>query len=242
MEFGLTEKLRKKIKIDTLPEAAEQEPAFCWEVNFDIAFRKLILFIVNASSRFAVIAYGITPGELKKDLPGIAEGLIRQAMRDCIGLSEPALDAYFAAAGEARLTKTHGKKPVGNMMRLMMDAPCWRAPVYTDIMYQDELTDIANHEIFKDGPRDGDYRVVMGKAVDDLMRLGIISPEKGNMPRGAGYEELKKAVVELQLGDGPKAEKADVLMSAVNESGWKHIISKEETECLLKRLNALRSE
>ena len=240
MEFGLTEKLRKKIKLDTLSAPAEQEPAYCWEVNFDIAFRKMIIFIVNASSRFAVIAYGLAPGDLRKNLPAIAEGLIRKAMRDCIGISGAAIDAYFAAAGDAVITKTHGKKAVGNMSRLMMDAPAWHVPVFTDIVYQDELTDLANHEIFKDTADNG-YHAVLEKAVEDLMRLGIISPEKGNMPAGPRYAELKKAVVELQLGNEPNMEKAEHLLAAVNESKWKHLLSDEEAKCLFERLRTLKS-
>lgn len=239
MEFGLTDKLCKKIKMDTLQKSEEQEAAFCWEVNFDIAFRKMIIFIVNASSRFAVIAYGISPGDLRKNFPGIAEGLIRQALRDCIGIPENAIDAYFDAAGEVKLTKTHGKKAVGNMSRLMMDAPAWHVPVYTDIMYQDELTDLANHEIFKDAA-DNRYHAVLDKAVEDLLRLGIISPEKGNMPAGPHYAELKKAVVELQLGNEPKTEKAEHLLAVVNESKWKHLLSDEEAECLFERLREIR--
>jgi hypothetical protein len=240
MEFGLTDKLCKKIKLDTLQRPEEQEAAFCWEVNFDIAFRKMIIFIVNASSRFAVIAYGISPGDLRKNLPGIAEGLIRQAMRDCIGIPETAIDAYFDAAGETKLTKTHGKKAVGNMTRLMMDAPCWRVPVFTDIVYQDEMTDLANHEIFKDGPRDRDYRVVMEKMVDDLMRLGIISKEKRNMPRGASYAQLKQEVMKLQMGAEPSEDVAEYLRGGINESRWKHILTEDEAMELHNRLNELR--
>ena len=240
MEYGITGKLGKKLNMNTLPEPTEKELAYCWEVNFDIAFRKMILFIVNASSRFAVIAFGLKPGDLRKDFPGIAEGLIRQAMRECLALPESAIDAYFAAAGESVLTKTHGKRAVGNMTRLMLDAPCWRLPVYTDIVYQGELTDMSNHEIFKDHSKDKDYRVVMEKAADDLLRLGIISTEKGNMPRGWSYEQLKAATVELQLGDGEKAERADHLWDAVNESLWKHIMTQDEAHTLFERLRAFR--
>ena len=113
MEIGLTDEVRKMCGLRPLPAPAEGiDPFFCWDVaRVDLGSRKLLIISNAATSACAVTR--MTSADWKR-IDEIAHQLIEDAV-GCCGCSP---EEYFSLAGETVLTKTHGRRAVGNMMTL----------------------------------------------------------------------------------------------------------------------------
>lgn len=111
MEIGLTDEVRKMCSLRPLPAPEEGvDPFFCWDIaRVDLGSRKLLIISNAATSACAVTRMAAADW---KRIDGVARRLIKDAV-ECCGCSP---EDYFSLAGEISLTKTHGRRAVGNMM------------------------------------------------------------------------------------------------------------------------------
>ncbi len=113
MEIGLTDEVRKMCGLRPLPAPAEDaDPFFCWDVaRVDLGSRKLLIIANAATSACAVTRMAAADW---KHIDEVAHQLVEDAV-GCCGCSS---EDYFSLAGEIELTRTHGRRVVGNMMAL----------------------------------------------------------------------------------------------------------------------------
>ena len=111
MEIGLTDEVRKMCGLRPLPAPAEGiDPFFCWDVTrVDLGSRKLLIISNAATSACAVTRMSASDW---KHIDEVARRLVEDTV-ECCGCSP---DEYLSLAGEITLTKTHGRRAVGNMM------------------------------------------------------------------------------------------------------------------------------
>lgn len=72
---------------------------------------------VNANNRFAVLLWGMKAKDWK-----VFDKLVQEAIREGYlseGYTEEQVDIYFSKAGEVILTRTHGKRPVADMNKMI---------------------------------------------------------------------------------------------------------------------------
>ena len=113
MEIGLTDEVRKMCGLRPLSAPGEgSDPFFCWDMaRVDLGSRKLLIMSNAATSACAVSRMAAADW---KRIVEVARQLIEDVV-ECCGCSP---EDYFSLAGEAELTKTHGRRAVGNMMTL----------------------------------------------------------------------------------------------------------------------------
>ena len=111
MEIGLTDEVRKMCGLRPLQAPGEGgDPFFCWDIaRVDLGSRKLLIMSNVATSACAVTRMSASDW---KHIDEVAYQLIEDAV-GCCGCSP---EEYFSLAGEIALTKTHGRRAVGNMM------------------------------------------------------------------------------------------------------------------------------
>ena len=142
MEIGITIPLQKFLKWQQPPYGDEPRPFLCWDIHrADVCGRKLLV-VVNAANRFAGVRT-MTGSDWKK-LDSIVPDVIAQAM-ETDGIPDWVQQRYFDAAGVPVFTKTHGRKPVAGLNRVVEDI--WhRMPhgLHPDTAFQPDLTAFAN--------------------------------------------------------------------------------------------------
>lgn len=111
MEIGLTDEVRKMCGLRPLPAPGEGgDPFFCWDMaRVDLGSRKLLIMSNAATSACAVTRMAAADW---KHIDEVARQFVEDAV-ECCGYSP---EEYFSLAGEIELTKTHGRRAVGNMM------------------------------------------------------------------------------------------------------------------------------
>ena len=115
MQIGVTIPLQKFLKASSPPYGPPEDLFYCWEAHVIFFQGKETLVAVNASSRFAVVLWGMAAAdwagypELLKE--GIALGLSGE------GYTDEQVQAYFKRAGRLSVTKTHGRRPVAGLNR-----------------------------------------------------------------------------------------------------------------------------
>ena len=79
-----------------------------------------VLFIVNASNRYTIAMTDIEP----RNWNYYAMYIIRviHGMMQEMGYFEEQIGQYFKMPGDTAVTKTHGRKSVGGINRMVMDA------------------------------------------------------------------------------------------------------------------------
>ena len=78
------------------------------------------MFIVNASSRYTIAMTDIEPRNWNYYTMYISS-VIHGVMQE-MGYSEDQIGQYFKMSGDTIVTKTHGRKSVGGINRMVMDA------------------------------------------------------------------------------------------------------------------------
>lgn len=63
------------------------------------------------------------------------------------GYSDHQISKYFQLAGQMKFTKTHGKKSVGGINRVLAAANTYDEPLIRDAKYQAELCEFLNRDI-----------------------------------------------------------------------------------------------
>lgn len=111
MEIGLTDEVRKMCGLRPLPAPGEGgDLFFCWDMaRVDLGSRKLLIMSNAATSACAVTRMAAADW---KHIDEVARQFVEDAV-ECCGCSP---EEYFSLAGEIELTKTHGRRAVGNMM------------------------------------------------------------------------------------------------------------------------------
>ena len=113
MEIGLTDEVRKMCGLRPLPAPGEgSDPFFCWDMaRVDLGSRKLLIMSNAATSACAVTR--MTAADWKH-----IDEVAHQLIEDVVGCCGCSPEEYFSLAGETALTKTHGRRAVGNMLTL----------------------------------------------------------------------------------------------------------------------------
>ena len=90
------------------------------------------LTAVNASNCYTVVLCNLSAWEWDNYTEAAAQGIRTGFLAE--GYTEQETDAYFRKAGAVTVTKTHGRRPVAALNRIMDFL--WAAPVETDRVEQ----------------------------------------------------------------------------------------------------------
>ena len=133
------------------------------------------MFIVNASNRYTIAMTDIEPRNWNYYTMYISR-VIHGVMQE-MGYSEDQIGQYFKMSGDTIVTKTHGRKSVGGINRMVMDAQYFDKKLDKEAKYQWELSEYLNRDICQPEGFDAyGYPSELFKL--DMERLGIISKRK----------------------------------------------------------------
>ena len=94
-----------------------------------------------------------------------------------MGYSEEQIGQYFKMSGDSTVTKTHGRKSVGGINRMVMDAQYFGKKLEKETKYQWELNEYLNRDICQ--PEGFDAYGYPGELFKlDMERLGIVAKRK----------------------------------------------------------------
>ena len=130
-----------------------------------------VLFIVNASNRYTIAMTDIEPRNWNYYTMYISR-VIHGVMQE-MGYSEEQIEQYFKLSGDVLATKTHGKKSVGGINRMVMDARNFDKKLEKEAKYQWELSEYLNRDVCHPEGFDA-YGYPSEFFKLDMERLGII--------------------------------------------------------------------
>ena len=175
MEIGVTKVVRERIKTTNISEIDDTPLVFCWDTHLVKIRGRNVLFIVNASNRYTIAMTDIEPRNWKYYtlyISRVIHGVMQQ-----MGYSESQIDQYFQMSGDMSVTKTHGKKSVGGINRMITDAQYFDKKLEKDTKYQWELSEYLNRDICQ--PEGFDvYGYPSELFKSDMERIGIVSKRK----------------------------------------------------------------
>ena len=171
MEVGITIPLQKFLRWRQPPYGEDPRLFFCWDAHRAEVNGRKLLIVANSANRFAGIRR-MTGADWKR-LDAIALETIDAAM-ECAGVSVHMRRAYFDRAGALAFTKTHGRKPVGCLNRIVDDIWfCVPQLLDTETMFQPALTSFANRTLVHCATRT-DYVVPSDAFMEDLRECGLV--------------------------------------------------------------------
>ena len=148
---------------------------FCWDTHLTKIKGRNVLFIVNASNRYTIAMTDIEPRNWNyytMYIGHVIHGVMQQ-----MGYSEEQIAQYFKMSGDMIVTKTHGKKSVGGINRMVTDAQYFDKKLEKDTKYQWELSEYLNRDICQPEGFDAyGYPSELFKL--DMERIGIVSKRK----------------------------------------------------------------
>lgn len=175
MEIGVTKFVRERIKTTNISEIDDTPLVFCWDTHLVKIRGRNVLFIVNASNRYTITMTDIEPRNWNYYtlyISRVIHGVMQQ-----MGYSESQIDQYFKMSGDIFVTKTHGKKSVGGINRMVTDAQYFDKKLEKDTKYQWELSEYLNRDICQPEGFDAyGYPSELFKL--DMERIGIVSKRK----------------------------------------------------------------
>ena len=120
MEIGATKAVQDRLKTTKIAESKGVSLVFCWDTHLTKIKGRNVLFIVNASNRYTIAMTDIEP----RNWNYYAMYIIRviHGMMQEMGYSEEQIGLYFKMSGDTTITKTQGRKSVGGINRMVMDA------------------------------------------------------------------------------------------------------------------------
>ncbi|WP_306783929.1 DUF6933 domain-containing protein [Agathobacter rectalis] len=134
-----------------------------------------VLFIVNASNRYTIAMTDIEPRNWNYYTMYI-RSVIHGVMQE-MGYSEDQIGQYFKMSGDTTVTKTHGRKSVGGINRMVMDAQYFGKKLEKEAKYQWVLSEYLNRDICQPEGFDAyGYPTELFKL--DMERLGIVPKRK----------------------------------------------------------------
>ena len=120
MEIGATKAVQERLKKTKIDEIKGASLVFCWDTHLTKINGRNVLFIVNASNRYTIAMTDIEPRNWNYYTMYI--GRVIHGVMQQMGYSESQIDQYFKMSGDISVTKTHGKKSVGGINRMITDA------------------------------------------------------------------------------------------------------------------------
>lgn len=170
MQFGLTIPLIKQLQLKNIPYGHETDLLFCWELHYLNINHNDILIAVNGNNRFSIILFGLHTLDWKR-YPSLVKEAISKALSE-MGYDELAIASYFKLADAVEITKTHGRRPVAYLNKMVETLYQYRYDLDSNEMYQSSLMHIVNHTTchatgFKEHGLASEFLIA------DLCRLGI---------------------------------------------------------------------
>ena len=171
MEIGVTKVVKERLKTTKISEINDTPLVFCWDTHLVKMKGRNVLFIVNASNRYTIAMTDIEASNWKYYTLYISR-VIHGVMQE-MGYSEEQIAQYFKMSGDMIVTKTHGKKSVGGINRMVMDAQYFDKKLEKDTKYQWELSEYLNRDICQpEGFDEYGYPSELFKL--DMERIGIV--------------------------------------------------------------------
>ncbi len=130
---------------------------------------------MNASNRYTIAMTDIEQGNWKYYTMYISR-VIHVVMQE-MGYSEDQIRKYFKMSGDTTVTKTHGRKSVGGINRMVMDAQYFGKKLEKEAKYQWELSEYLNRDICQPEGFDA-YGYPRELFKLDMERLGIAAKRK----------------------------------------------------------------
>lgn len=175
MEIGATKAVQGRLKITKIDEIKDASLVFCWDTHLTKLKGRNVLFIVNASNRYTIVMTDIEPRNWNYYTLYIGR-VIHNVMQK-MGYSEEQIAQYFKMSGDIVVTKTHGKKSVGGINRMVTDAQYFDKKLEKEAKYQRELSEYLNKDICQpEGFELYGYPSELFKL--DMERLGIVPKRK----------------------------------------------------------------
>lgn len=175
MEIGATKAVQGRLKITKIDEIKDASLVFCWDTHLTKLKGRNVLFIVNASNRYTIVMTDIEPRNWNYYTLYIGR-VIHNVMQE-MGYSEEQIAQYFKMSGDIVVTKTHGKKSVGGINRMVTDAQYFDKKLEKEVKYQRELSEYLNKDICQpEGFEVYGYPSELFKL--DMERLGIVPKRK----------------------------------------------------------------
>ena len=177
MEIGATKAVQERLKTTKINETNSTSLVFCWDTHLTKIKGRNVLFIVNSSSRYTIAMTDIKPRNWN-DYTMYISHVIRDAMQR-IGYSEEQISKYFELSGDMIVTKTHGKKSVSGITRMVITAQYFNEKLEKEAKCQWELSEYLNEDICRPAGFDtAGYPSEFFKL--DMERLGIVSKRKSS--------------------------------------------------------------
>ena len=175
MEIGATKAVQDRLKTTKIAESKGVSLVFCWDTHLTKIKGRNVLFIVNASNRYTIAMTNIEPRNWNYYAMYISR-VIYGVMQE-MGYSEDQIGQYFKMSGDTTVTKTHGRKSVGDINRMVMDAQYFGKKLEKEAKYQWELSEYLNRDICQPEGFDA-YGYPNEFFKLDMERLGIIPKRK----------------------------------------------------------------
>ncbi|WP_438318013.1 plasmid pRiA4b ORF-3 family protein [Sporosarcina sp. FA9] len=112
MQIGCTKKLLDVLKAESTP-ASEVDPLFSWHANVLIYNRKKVVVLINETTRYVVVMFGLKAKEFNK-----FNEVVLQAIRESFqseGIREEVINKYLLIANEVAITKTKDRTSVARL-------------------------------------------------------------------------------------------------------------------------------
>ena len=145
MEIGATKAVQDRLKTTKIEESKGASLVFCWDTHLTKIKGRNVLFIVNASNRYTIAMTDIEPRNWNYYTMYI-RSVIHGVMQE-MEYSEEQIGQYFKMSGDTTVTKTHGRKSVGGINRMVMDAQYFGKKLEKEAKYQWELSEYLNRDI-----------------------------------------------------------------------------------------------
>lgn len=172
MQYGITIPLQKHLKMKAPPYGEQADLFYCWELHIIRLQGKNTLVAVNASNRFGIVLWGMK-GPHWKALEDVMRSGISSGFRS-EGYTEQQVNAYFEQAGEIHLTKTHGRRPVAFLNRMIEYLSFIPISMREGELYQAAHSHEINREYCHAAGYE-DYGLPAEFLEADMQRTGIIS-------------------------------------------------------------------
>ena len=145
MEIGVTKAVQERLKTTKIDDINGASLVFCWDTHLTKIKGRNVLFIVNASNRYTIAMTDIEPRNWNYYTTYISR-VIHGVMQE-MGYSEEQIAQYFKMSGDMIVTKTHGKKSVGGINRMVMGAQYFGKNLEKEAKYQWKLSEYLNRDI-----------------------------------------------------------------------------------------------
>ena len=117
MELGCTIPLMRRERWNGLPAAAQRKLLFCWDVHALPLRGRLALVGTNSATRFAFVRWDWRPGGKDALVETVCRAIDESLA--AANVSEAMRKTYRAAAGTPCLSRTHGRRPVAFLNRMV---------------------------------------------------------------------------------------------------------------------------